>query len=528
MAGTAVGALSTAVGTEDFVQNEAARNRFNFFSGKGAYTNKNNAGSKTFQSMQELGTATSSLDAAAAAMAGNSMGIMSGLGNYGTIQKNVAGISNLIPGIGLEASMGATAALNQASSVNKLRMIGINVRDQSGYMRNVEDIARDLWKSINNTKGGGKAAISAKDLSFSLQSGNSLDMLLNQYFGTDQVLRQGIISYLYQFAAEGGNAPKGGYTSDAGKASLLKSGATTGVQQSYSNRYAVDYNLINANTTGGVSGITDANNMITAVTKKLAGDLSEVTSGIIKTLSMTETILGAANGAIGMVVGGVMQTFAGARKAGTVLATGDAAYNVIQNLLETGKLGDKTDGKTGSQEAPRAAKVTPSTGFPTLKGGTLNANTYYNEFAVAALQKLGDKVTPEKVQALVGWMNNEGTNAKFNPFASTVKMGAKNNYNDAGVQNYDSAQEGVDAFVKTLNINNPGYKDIRDALKNDSSTEEILTKVGNSAWNGSGHYNHAFVTFNLPNVTNIDHPDVQQKLTDWWNKYMADRGTKRT
>ena len=184
MGAAAVTALATGIDTEQYITNDIARRRFGFFSG--IYSRKNDnigtiAGMSAFKAMADMGTATSAMDAANAAMAGNSMGLMSGLKNYSTIMRSTAGISNMIPGVGLESGMGAVAALNQGASVNKLRMIGIQVRDAKGFMRDVEDIARDLWNSLNRNKSG-RGMITESDLSFSLQPGNSLAMMLDQYF----------------------------------------------------------------------------------------------------------------------------------------------------------------------------------------------------------------------------------------------------------------------------------------------------------------------------------------------------------
>lgn len=313
MAGAAVNALNSAVDPSNYITNSIATNRFSFYAGMGSANNPRQGpmfGSLSMQSMQNMGTSTSAMDAANAAMAGNSSGLMSGLRNYGTISRNAASVSNIMPGVGLEGGMGAVSALNQGSSVNKLRMIGINVRDQNGYMRDIESIARDLWKNLTTTKSG-KGKITTQDLSFSLQSGNSLDMMLNQYFGNDAVLRQSVISYLYQFAQESGAAPAGGYTGDYGKSLLKQTGANPSITQSIADRNAAGYQNTAAFTTAGIQGIEGANSIIASLSRITAG-LSAIAAPLIAATTFTQTLSGAGNGAGGSLIAGFAKTLSDA------------------------------------------------------------------------------------------------------------------------------------------------------------------------------------------------------------------------
>jgi len=307
MAGAAVNAAIQGIDTESYITNDIARRRFGFFSG--VYSRQNDnvgtiAGAKTFASMSSRGTPTSAMDAANATMAGNSMGLMSGLKNYNTVINSTAGISNVMPGVGLEGGMGAVAALNQGASVNKLRMIGIQVRDQNGFMRGVEDIARDLWKSLNRNKSG-MAKITESDLSYSLQAGNSLAMLLDQYFGTDAVLRQSVVSYLFQFAKNNGAIVGGGYQTSAGKKELLTTGANPGITQSIGNRNTTGQANINAYTSAGVGGIQTANEIIMGLTK-LTTSLMPAFEFLVAATTTAQTLGGAGNGAGGILTKGAL------------------------------------------------------------------------------------------------------------------------------------------------------------------------------------------------------------------------------
>ena len=108
-------------------EQDLLRARFGFYGG-------GNANAAQMR-MARMGTTTDPLDAARASMTGASMGLLPGLSNFNTIAQSAAAISNLMPGVGLQGGMQATAALNQGRNVNLLRMIGVNVRDASGMMR---------------------------------------------------------------------------------------------------------------------------------------------------------------------------------------------------------------------------------------------------------------------------------------------------------------------------------------------------------------------------------------------------------
>lgn len=245
--------------SDQYIQNEMLRKSGAFFAGypnkqtdRGLFTLSTNQGEtfadQVIKPMQLGGTATSVLDAANAVAFGNANGLMSGLKNYNTISQSAQTISNVMPGVGLQGGMQATAALNSAGSVNRLRMIGIQVRNSNGLMRGVEDIARDLWNSINAQKTGNKK-ITAEDLSMSLQPGMSLDSLLNQYFGGDAVLREAVVKSLYQFAGGG----------TLSKESLENTGALPGVAKSISDTLSANYDKVNAYTQSGVQGLMTGN-----------------------------------------------------------------------------------------------------------------------------------------------------------------------------------------------------------------------------------------------------------------------------
>jgi hypothetical protein len=80
-------------------------------------------------------------------------------------------------------------------------MIGVNIRDTAtGNMRELNKIIEDLWSMLNKQKRG-KTAITRDDIRMSLQPGNALDSILQQYFSADPLTRKIIEDGLFAKAA---------------------------------------------------------------------------------------------------------------------------------------------------------------------------------------------------------------------------------------------------------------------------------------------------------------------------------------
>jgi hypothetical protein len=502
----AISATATAIDTPTYITNEISRRRFGFLSGQYG----KDYGGQTFEDLMSAGTASSSLDAADAAMAGASAGMLPGLKNYKGIMKSVAGVSNMLPGAGLTASMGAVGALNQASSVNKLRMIGIQVRDQKGYMRDVEAIAKDLWNMLNKSKTGG-ANITAEDLSYSLQSGMSLDSLLNQYFSGDPVLRESIVAYLYQFAS-------GKSTS---KANLKATGANPSISQSMSARMSSAYKTENFFTNAGIAGIEDANKGIIAVADNLRALNTTITENTVRTLAATEVFTGAGDGAMGQIIttgitaGGVALAGAGAKAlsglknkfkgkkglgsliAGILAAGGLAASALTQTQNDIANTGN-SDTSDGKYEDTSAA---------TSGSDLINKNVHPENFvqqkdtqlgwASKVLEGIGAPVTENNLRAMVSWMHAESSsNNNYqtwnNPLNTTRTAPGSIPKNGVGVQEYVNEDQGVQATIETLKLD--FYKSIIEDFKNNAAPSETLKDITSSKW-GTNTINN--VTINV-------------------------------
>lgn len=303
-------AMQAMPSVQQAFEQDLLRSRFGFFGGQNA--------NATQMQMARQGTTTDPLDAARASMIGATQGLMPGLKNFSSIASSAATVSNLMPGVGVSGGMQAMAALNQGRNVNMLRMIGVNVRGSDGLQRSFEDIANDLWKNINSQKSG-TSKISKEDLSLSLQPGNALASMMDQYFGNDPVLRQGVISALYQKA--GG----GTFTKD----SITQSGATTSAVNSQSDRYAASLNVNQALAPSILTGFEKANELLADASNKLAdaarsagiiGDAIRAAAtgkGFVDTIATSGNGAGAAGlGMAGSLLGTAFGSFFGSKAAG--------------------------------------------------------------------------------------------------------------------------------------------------------------------------------------------------------------------
>ena len=258
------------------VERSVTEARLNFMGGSGR---------RDVQRMMNQGLGVSPEDGNRAAMMGLSAGMIGA-----NAQGAAAQFSNLAPGVGLQGGMNAAIGLNQAASVNKLRMVGINVRGADGKMREPTEIANDLWKQLTAAAGGKK--ITKDAIAFSLQPGHALGSYIDQYFSSTPELRMAIINALMQKA--------GGAELD--KESLRKSGLITDYMASEGGRNAAANDLGAAVVDKQIEGITEANLILTGASRKFEEHVGKF-GFFIENISKAETILGGGNNAISTAVG---------------------------------------------------------------------------------------------------------------------------------------------------------------------------------------------------------------------------------
>jgi hypothetical protein len=314
-------------GADEVVQTDLLMKRLGFFT-NGKYQDEllGNSVVGAAQSLASRGTVTSSLDSLNALAAGQSMGLM---GGGGAFLKGVANVSNLTPGMGIEGAMRATGAMQQASSVNMLRGIGIQIRNADGTLAAPDKVIDDVWDKIcrdfSQAYGANKKP-NLQQVQIALQPGNSLDSMLEQYFGGDPMLKNMVMNgLLYRAQQQGvaGSAQEtGALATTSGINKLVTS--TTSIN-ALSEKYAATTNLLTlgAATAAGDAGFAGATNFITGVIEKATG----MVNTLLPKFVYMDTILSSAGGGAATDAISFLSTMFGARADGGPVQ-GGAAYIV--------------------------------------------------------------------------------------------------------------------------------------------------------------------------------------------------------
>jgi hypothetical protein len=106
-----------------------------------------------------------------------------------------------------------------------------------------------------------------------------------------------------------------------------------------------------------------------------------------------------------------------------------------------------------------------------------------DNFYEKVLSCVGASSTKENMLFMYAWRQAEGGEASFNPFNTTMKMPGATNFNNAGVKNYKTSKDGIEATCNTLKLTN--YKDIVDGLKNDVGLYKLSRMSSLEKW-GTG------------------------------------------
>lgn len=117
-----------------------------------------------------------------------------------------------------------------------------------------------------------------------------------------------------------------------------------------------------------------------------------------------------------------------------------------------------------------------------------------DEFYKAILNCFGAPSSKENMKFLYAWRQAEGGSAKNNPFNTTWKLKNSTRYgqNKAGVQNYETKQQGIEATCKTLKNNR--YSCIVNGLKNDIGAIKISQTCSSALSTWGTHYHKPLIT----------------------------------
>lgn len=125
----------------------------------------------------------------------------------------------------------------------------------------------------------------------------------------------------------------------------------------------------------------------------------------------------------------------------------------------------------------------------------------YGQWARLFLQAIGAPTCHQNLVVLVAWQAAEGTQASWNPLATTLQMPGSIPFNSVGVQNYTSLAQGLDAIHKTLlrGATTYGYGAILSSLGRCADAMATAQAINASSW-CRGCTGGAYVTGLVPVV----------------------------
>ena len=294
----------------DAVEAQLLMQRSSYFSGgKASYDDINKLQSK----MGYSGMATDHFDSMRALAAAQSLGITGGnITGAGGVAQGVAATSNLLPGIGMEGTMRAYANMQQPRNVNMLRGIGIQLRDEQGNLKPPSQIIEDLWAKIcrdyAGAYGSGKKP-SEREVLIGLQPGNSLDSMLDRFFGNDPMAKQLIVNGLL-FKAKGG-----GDINKLTPKQMQDIGATTSASNMFFGTTAESGHGLGLVAASGAAGYESAAGGLLAISKAMNTALLPMLKVLTYANAVAMTLLGAGGGALSKVLG-ALGSIAGAKAEG--------------------------------------------------------------------------------------------------------------------------------------------------------------------------------------------------------------------
>lgn len=107
-------------------------------------------------------------------------------------------------------------------------------------------------------------------------------------------------------------------------------------------------------------------------------------------------------------------------------------------------------------------------------------------WARAFLREMGYPETRRNLLVLVVWMQSEGSPARWNPLATTLRKPGSTTMNSHGVQHYPDFPTGLDATADTLREDQQGYDRIRRRLKASRWPRLTVRAIDASPWGTGG------------------------------------------
>jgi len=113
-----------------------------------------------------------------------------------------------------------------------------------------------------------------------------------------------------------------------------------------------------------------------------------------------------------------------------------------------------------------------------------DAHISYGEWARAFLQVMGAPTCHPNLVVSVAWQAQEGTQAAWNPLATTHRMDGSTDFNSAGVQNFRSLAQGLQATKETIENGWDvyGYGAIVRSMRGCAPAMTTAQAIADSSW----------------------------------------------
>jgi len=111
-------------------------------------------------------------------------------------------------------------------------------------------------------------------------------------------------------------------------------------------------------------------------------------------------------------------------------------------------------------------------------------NISYGKWAEAFLQVMGAPRCHANLVVTIAWQAQEGTQAAWNPLATTHRMDGSSNFNSVGVQNYRTLAQGLEATKETIDNGweTYGYGAIVRSMRDCADPLDTARAIAASSW----------------------------------------------
>ena len=111
-------------------------------------------------------------------------------------------------------------------------------------------------------------------------------------------------------------------------------------------------------------------------------------------------------------------------------------------------------------------------------------NISYGSWADAFLQVMGAPRCHANVVVTIAWQAQEGTQADWNPLATTHRMDGSTDFNSAGVQNYRTLAQGLEATKETIENgwSTYGYGAVIRSMRDCAEPLDTAQAIAASSW----------------------------------------------